>query len=204
MSSPTIVDGAGALRVAGGTMSVASGILVSNFKLESGTLNGVGSITVTGTLDWTGGTFAEAGTTTIASTGTFNITWAQHQVTIARTINNAGTAVWSGTGGPWWRPMARFFDNKDTGTMSIQNDQSWSNNGGAASTFMNHGILSKTAGTATTTFASTSATSALSRANTGGLTFGANLYNTGAFNIGSGTSHHFRSRQLSHKTQVAA
>ncbi len=73
-----------ALTIGIGTLSLASAsAITSALTLNNGTLTGAGTVTVSGPLTWSGGTMS----------GSFT------KVLDTRTLNNAGAATWSGTGG---------------------------------------------------------------------------------------------------------
>ncbi len=59
----------------------------------SGTLSGVGNVTVTGTLAWTAGSMAGAGTTIVAAGGTLALTGGTRS--LSRALHLAGTGTWT-------------------------------------------------------------------------------------------------------------
>ena len=61
---------------------------------SGGTMGGLGDVTITGTVGWTGGTMSGTGRTIIANTGTLNITGGGVK-TLSRTLENNGTMNWS-------------------------------------------------------------------------------------------------------------
>ena len=64
-------------------------------NITSGTINGVGGLTATRTVNWTGGTIATGGTTVIAAGATLNVSgggWKDLQ----GVLENDGTANWTG------------------------------------------------------------------------------------------------------------
>src|SRR5262249_17670810 len=81
------------LKIAAGSLALAASATISNLNRPFGTLTGAGDLTVTGALNWTGGTMSGAGTTAVAQGGTLNLSG---DLTLdARTLANAGTATYS-------------------------------------------------------------------------------------------------------------
>jgi len=71
---------------------------VATFQQTAGTLTGAASFTVTDSLVWNGGTMSGAGTTFIDSAATATLGGSIDRQLITRTLSNAGTLNWSGTG----------------------------------------------------------------------------------------------------------
>ncbi len=82
----------------GGVADFSSGVSVAvpEFGLSNGTLTGVGDLTATNTLNWTGGTMSGSGSTTVAAGAAFNLSGMLDLE--SRTLDNAGSATWSGDG----------------------------------------------------------------------------------------------------------
>jgi fibronectin-binding autotransporter adhesin len=79
-----------------GTATFNTTVTSENTTFTGGTLAGTGNFTATGPFTWTGGTMAGTGVTTISDTLTLNAgNWGG--VTLGRTLNNAGTIVWTNT-----------------------------------------------------------------------------------------------------------
>jgi hypothetical protein len=65
---------AATLTVAGGTVDIARDVTLANLTLSGGHLTGLGTMTVTGVMNWLiGGALSGLGTTTIASSGVLNL-----------------------------------------------------------------------------------------------------------------------------------
>jgi hypothetical protein len=126
-------------------VSFASDVSLSRLTLNSGTLTGTGSVTVTGVLNWTAGTMSGAGSTT--STGALNFSAGSIKVLDGRALNNAGTATW--TGGDFLSLQnGAVLDNQAGATFLIQNNATLT--GVLAGTFLNEGTLRKLASSGTT------------------------------------------------------
>jgi hypothetical protein len=140
-------DVGGRTTVAGGTADFSTPATTGTATLTAGTLTGVGDFTVTGLLTWAGGylsgtgqTFADGG---LAITGGGQLQ--------GRTLNNAGTATWTGTAGLAFTDGA-VFNNLPGATFDVQNDASIGIGFlGFTPTFVNAGTFRKSAGTGTTT-----------------------------------------------------
>jgi hypothetical protein len=91
-------QGTGSLDIAGqfADLLFDTDLMVPNLNLAGGELDGTANLTVSGTLDWTGGTMRGSGTTTIASGATLNITGTSI-TSLERTLDNGGTTSWSST-----------------------------------------------------------------------------------------------------------
>jgi hypothetical protein len=91
-----------ALVLSGGSLSMAAASNITNgFTFSGGVLSGQGELTVTGTMDWSGGTLAGNGAVTIAPSATLTLSGPNLKDLSQRTLNIAGTAVWTGgTSGP--------------------------------------------------------------------------------------------------------
>jgi hypothetical protein len=83
------------------TVVVNTDVAAVNWSIGGGgggnTLTGSKGLTITGQLDWTDGTMTGAGTTNVAAGATFNLSGAATKTLDHRTLNNSGTATWTGT-----------------------------------------------------------------------------------------------------------
>src|ERR1035437_1817736 len=116
------------VNMSGGTLTT-SGMLINKFY-------------------WSGGQIS-AGTISIPSNGVFAISGATDKVLAGTTINNSGTATWSGTGNLRVRYGSVL---SNSGTFTVQNDAQVINydSGGPPPVFINSGTFIKTNGTNTT------------------------------------------------------
>ncbi|MBI4517937.1 MAG: hypothetical protein HY699_19195, partial [Deltaproteobacteria bacterium] len=98
--SPAGVPAAGDTAIInGGTADLgAADTMVTGFTLNGGTLTGSGALTVSGTMDWAGGVMSGTGTTSVSASGTLAISGGDNKFLDVRTLTNAGSATWSGTG----------------------------------------------------------------------------------------------------------
>jgi hypothetical protein len=100
------VTGAGLLRITdGATVNVETTPSVQNLSLQpTGQLTGSGTLTITGTLDWTGGTMSGSGVTQVAAGATATLEGTGAKELDSRTFADAGAVTWlaadiTGTGG---------------------------------------------------------------------------------------------------------
>jgi uncharacterized repeat protein (TIGR01451 family) len=179
----TVLNVGSGVTVSGGTLDFSSGEVVTTGTLTQtgGTLTGTDEVVVTVLLDWTGGVMSGAGTTTVQPAAALNISGGFKQL-LGRTVNNQGTAVWTGAselrGG-----LGAVFNN--SGTFDAQNDSAFTNGaGGAASSFNNTGTFTKSGIGTITTFSS------VSFSNAGGVTVAASttLNLAGGFTQTAGTT----------------
>jgi hypothetical protein len=140
------LTGAGVVRVAGGTLNVNADVAEANVAVVSGTLGGTNTLTVSGQMDWTGGTLAGPGTTVLGPSAALALTGASPKVLDGRTLTNTGTVTWTGDGNLQTGNAAAINNN---GTWDMQNNQAITPNFGTMSTFTNSGTLRKSAGITT-------------------------------------------------------
>ena len=79
---------AGAISVAGATLTITPNVSLTSLALSAGTLTGAGNVSVSGGT-WTGGTMSGAGSTNVTA-GTFNINAGTAKV-LVRPFGNSGT-----------------------------------------------------------------------------------------------------------------
>ncbi len=139
------VTSVGPLKISQGTANFSSStptISVPALSLSGGSLRGTNTLTVSGPLSWLGGTMGGAGVTN--ANGGITISGAGSAVTLdTRTLNNAGTATWSGSNN------ISFFNgtlnNQSGAIFNVNNDQSMFDESGTE-TFNNAGTFNKAAG----------------------------------------------------------
>ncbi len=94
MNSPVSVL---ALQVGGGIVSMNGNLSVGTLDFSSGEFRGSGILTVTGTMNWTGGTVSGPSTVTIASGAILNMSGSSLKIMgDGAVLNNLGTAIWTG------------------------------------------------------------------------------------------------------------
>lgn len=136
---------AGQLTVSAGTVNFDTGgtIEVTTYTQSGGTVTGSDTVSVSGLLTWTGGTMSGSGTTVAG--GGIDLSGAVTKV-LQRSLENAGTATWTGTGQLW---IDSEFKNLSGALFDVQNDTlMWY--ASSPGTFNNQGTLRKSAGTGTT------------------------------------------------------
>ena len=191
------------LTLAGGTLYLSGTFQdgsITNLTLAGVTL--VGTNTLTGTLNWSGGTISAA--LTVASNGVCNVSSSATKF-LYGPLTNWGTVAWSGTG-PWYiyndggatHHQGAIY-NLAGGLFDMQNDASLSGD----YLFNNAGTLRKSAGAGTTTVSATFNNTGTVEADTGTINLpvaysnspSANLvFSIGGIAPGSGYGHiHFAS-----------
>jgi len=145
----------GTLDLAGGSHGFSSGTIAGvGVVFSGGTM--AGTVTVAGTLTWTGGNFSSGGTTKIAASGVLKLTGDGDKPLQSHTINNSGTVIW--TGARIWGNYGGVFNNLAGGVFNAQNDAVFLFNNcygcGSAPVFNNNsgGTFRKTVAAGTTTF----------------------------------------------------
>ncbi len=142
-----------AILALGVTVTVDVDATVGDLALSNGALAGSGTLTVSGTMNWTGGTMTGSGATTIASGGSLVISGVNDKNFGQRTINNAGTLAWSG--GNFNSGSGATINNQTGGVFDLQGDQTWAYNlGGNPPVLNNAGTVKKTGGAGASTFGS--------------------------------------------------
>ena len=140
-------SGAGAKNLNGGTFTFLGTQHATNLNLVGGAYQGTHSFD--GDVDWTGGTFNGAGTTSVASGAVLNLIGANVKDITTRTMSvlEGGTLNWSNTSNDSGR--IRTGSGVALDNAGQWNDQSVFNNrisndfGGAASSFTNSGTYTK-------------------------------------------------------------
>src|SRR5262245_56083332 len=87
--------GAGFHRISGGTTNVNVPLSGPNFGLDGGTLTGSGTLTVSGTFDWTAGTRSGSGATVLNNGAMLNIQTGNVHTAGGHTVQGAGTVNWT-------------------------------------------------------------------------------------------------------------
>jgi len=159
------LNGTGTLNFNGATMDFGAGvetISTTTVNVSAGVLAGAapGVLNFETRPNWTGGTMCSslsgancvAGTngTTNANAG-INFPSSSNVVISFRTLNNNGTATWSGTAGSIDMVNASVINNPLGSVWNYANDSDLAFGGGNAVAFNNGGTFEKTGGTATST-----------------------------------------------------
>ncbi|PYJ82211.1 MAG: hypothetical protein DME22_19195, partial [Verrucomicrobia bacterium] len=187
------------------TVTLDSSATVSNLDLSNGALSGSGTVTVSGTLNWTGGAMAGGGTTVMASGATLAVSGPNIKTFGPRTLNNSGTMslsgaeVRSGNGAVW--------NNQSSGLADFQDDLLFYNAFGGAVVFNNAGTVRKSGGTATTTIGMTFNNDGALNVQSGTMSLSGGGDSHGAFNAAAGSTLNFSSGTMtleSNSTLTAA
>ena len=187
------LTGPGNYQISGGQLTVnATAVSVDHLTMTGGTLSIAGSVatSATGVVDWSAdATLTGAGSLTIGSGGTMNITGFGTRVIDGGTLNNSGTVNWSGANNISV-VNSGIIHNQAAGLFSVKNDQLISQlccGGGQA--FDNAGTFRKTVATGTTTIQNNGFT------NTGTVDIQSGTFNpasggtsTASFSVSSGAT----------------
>jgi uncharacterized repeat protein (TIGR01451 family) len=135
----------GGFWVTGGTVTINAPFSLSGLALNSGQIDGTGTLTLTGSNAWGGGTMAGSGATN--NNGTLTMSNNLNSFLDTRTFNNTGTVTYQNGSGSLQLKNGALFAN--SGTFNLQGDAPITCNCTIASLFHNlgGGIVQKTAGT---------------------------------------------------------
>ncbi len=130
------------LTLSGGTLSIASASTSGTLTIDGGTLAGAGNLTVKGLVTLTAGTISGSGAVNANAGITINPAGAGF-VLDGRTLANAAgqTATWTGTGSTFTMSDGAVFTN--LGAFAAENQGSFTQGSGAASSFVNTGSFTK-------------------------------------------------------------
>jgi hypothetical protein len=94
------LDGVGLYRFNGGNVTSSADLEVANLDLISGfsTLSGAGGLSVSHSMNWTAGIMSGTGRTIIEPGATLHLAITNAVGLHSRTLENGGTALWSGPG----------------------------------------------------------------------------------------------------------
>ena len=130
-----------------GTLTLANASDINGtYSQSGGAISGAGSLTINGLATWTGGQQLGTGSTTYAAG--LSISGAATKGLDSRTLNNATTATWTGTGAITTSNSATI-NNQSGATWDVQAGVTLSHSGGAVSQFNNAGAFTRSAGVGT-------------------------------------------------------
>ena len=115
-------EGSGFARVSNGAVLIEGNVTAGNFVLANGTLSVGGTLVVTNVMNWSGGTLTGSGVTLIPLGAELNIGGDNAKALWGHTINNAGTATWTG-GGNIQAYGGAVWTNQQSGVLELKNDQ---------------------------------------------------------------------------------
>ena len=172
----------------------SSDVTIATLNLQnSGALSGSANVNVTGTVNWSGGTMSGSGATNIPAGATLNLnTGLNNHLFLARTLNNAGTAILTqaGASGTVFFLQSGTFNNQAGGVFDIRADRGINSNGGT-NLFANAGVIRKSAGTGLSTVGVPFNNNGTVEVQTGTFEFSGGGTSSGAFNVGQGTTLEF-------------
>ena len=145
------LNGAGLYKINGGTAAANTSLSVENLDLIAGSLDGMGLITLNNVMNWTSGTMGGTGRTIISPSATLNVANPSAVVLNARTLENGGTALWTGGGNIGL--LSAVITNRAGALFHVQNAATILSVGGNPR-FDNAGTFRKSANTGTTTASS--------------------------------------------------
>lgn len=189
-----IIDVAGTYNVSGatevtGSLSFISDASIPTLNLSGGTLAGPGQVTVTSRLTWTAGTMAGPGRTRVL--GELVVSGAGVKALDGRALDNAGTAIWSGTG-DLSAANGAALNNLAGALFDVQNDATFSVFAfGLTPRFNNAGVLRKSSGTGTTIFGPLLDNSGILQVQAGTLRLTSGGTSGGAFVVAAGATLDF-------------
>ena len=180
----------GDIGLSGGTLDFSTGspIVASSLVQTGGIIAGSDTITVSGTITWTGGTMDGPGTTVAQGAlqlGTDDGS-AHTEALAARTFDNAGTAAWLGNNS-FAQSDGSTFVNLPGGSLAFQGGGTWSNPSGDAQ-LINQGTIQTLPGSGSITIDSFLSNSAEIAIGTGNASFQAGGDLTGSFNVTAGAT----------------
>jgi hypothetical protein len=172
----------GGTIVSAGTINFDANVILSSVTLSGGTLSGVGDVAVQGLLTWTGGTMSGQGQTD--ANGSLALSGNNNKGLDGRTLNNAGAAIWSGTGNLSGSNGA-VLNNLFGATFDVQGDATF---GDTSTVFNNAGVFFKSMGSGATTINAFVYNTGSIEVDSGALTVGNDFVNAGCFSPG-GNNH---------------
>jgi fibronectin-binding autotransporter adhesin len=143
----------GSFKISAGTLRVPSSstMTISNVTLQGGVIDGGGTLILSGSSSWTGGTMGSAGApggiTQIDSGNTLNITASTAKsLTQTRQLLNNGTVSYgvTGAGAVTMSGSSKITNN---GTLNLTNDNFINNSPAGSALIENNGTFAKTSGT---------------------------------------------------------
>ncbi len=153
-TSTTTVSGkysfSGTTEITAGTTSFNGATTIATFTLSGNSgMSGTGAVSVTGTMNWTGGTVNGTGGLTIPSAATLTMTCTSYYCILYATLNNQGKVAETAGNAFYVRPPAVI---NNSGSWTLNSDVNVIADQGAV-VFNNTGSFVKSGGTATTSWA---------------------------------------------------
>jgi hypothetical protein len=142
------LNGTGLYRINGGTLTANTSLAADNLDLIGGSLDGSGAVTVNNVMNWPSGTMGGSGRTIVATGAALTVANPSSIVLSARTLENGGTALWTGAGNI--ALLSGVITNRAGALFHVQNAAILASAGGGPR-FDNAGTFRKSANTGTTT-----------------------------------------------------
>ncbi len=182
------LNGAGLYRISPGTVTANANTAVENMDLINGTLDGTGTVTINNAMNWTAGTMGGSGRTIISPGATLTIANPSAVLLSARTLENGGTALWTGAGNIGL--LSGIITNRAGALFLVQNAAVINFVSGACR-IDNAGTFRKSANAGTTTIASGVGfnNSGTVEIQTGTLLCNGSFTNNGAVNLSAGATN---------------
>jgi hypothetical protein len=188
LNTGATITGVGSTRVSGGQLTLAGNASAVNLGLDQGTLGGAATLTVTGSLDWTGGQINDSNGIVAMPAGSALLIHGNNDKSMnSGTLNLAGAATWQDSGN---------LDLGGNATLNIQNGGSFTINNaqtlGGPATINNAGTITKTGSPGTTSVSfvvSFNNNGGVVQVQTGTLSFGTDyVQNAGGMTIAAGAA----------------
>jgi hypothetical protein len=174
----TVNTSGATVTIANATADFDTNLIAPTIDL-SGTLGGTGAVSVSSALNWNGGTINGPRTVTVPKGATLAFSLGPQEILDGATLNNAGTATWSGSDAIFLADGA-VFNNQAGASFTMQTDRSIDNLQGAAGVINNAGTFTKNSTTGTTLIAvAFNNTGGTVNAQTGTITLGGGGTDTG-------------------------
>ncbi|MGO9921253.1 MAG: beta strand repeat-containing protein, partial [Isosphaeraceae bacterium] len=176
-----------AIALSAGTLALGSASTITNtLTLAGGNLTGAGALSVNSLL-WSTGTMSGPGTTTVVAGGTMTLRANGSRLLDSRTLINAGSATWTGSGNLGLADGAAF-NNLAGATFNDRGDGAIASAGGAASSFSNAGSFLTTTPSSGALVSVPFINSGAISIQSGSMTFLASASTTGSTAISAGSA----------------
>ena len=187
MTPNGVVSGSGTLSVSGGTLSIGGVTSPGAFAMSAGTLTGAGFLSVTSSMDWSGGTITGSGGAELAGTASATFSGADGLMILdGRTFNVYGHAYYSADTN--FLQLANGATLAVYGTFELTGDGSILSTGSPLFAVEPNGFVFKTGGTGTSTIDAPTANDATVDAFTGVLELAGDGTHNGSFYSSSGAT----------------
>jgi hypothetical protein len=174
------------VTISGATVNFNGTSTVATVNLSSGTLGGSAVLSVMDTMNWSGGMMSGTGRTVIPSGASLNLTAGNFATLNTRTLENGGTAIWTGAG--ILNMNFAVITNRAGALFELRNNAPFVLQGGSCR-FDNAGLFRKAIATGTSTFTGVSFNNyGAAEIQTGTLLCNGPLLNIGAVTLSPATT----------------